>query len=309
MGVTMMVASSSSSSPSSLMWPAVGVKRRRRAPNLSSSNIEVSSLHYMTAFVHGGRGSSRLSKGIAVDGDHNIASLGMVWRDESSRGSNNSNANNNNNNNSSSSGPRRTLQSQESTTTRTTITTGANSGSASSNNSRNRGANAANHNRRGHSLRLSNKFGVGTTTAPTTSSSAGSSKRTMNTKRPPRWEREGDKLYAEVTKELDALTDTRLQHDNDEDNDDDDTGGSSSTNIRTLLMQLANISNNKQVTPIDVCQLLEPWTTTATITDIATDTTSKSSHNDKDNIKTETANETKTAEAISSSSMKDNSIS
>jgi superfamily II DNA/RNA helicase len=237
-----------------------------------------------------------MSKGILVDSYNNIVALKMVWRDASSRGTNNSNANNNNNsNNSNNNGPsRRTIQSQEPTRTTRTTTAANSGGRTTSTNSRNRGANAANHNRRGHTLRLLNNkasVGAGATTTTTTTTTT-SSKRTMNTKRPPRWEREGDKLYAEVTKELDAIT----YHDNDDDNtvdnnDDVDAGGSSS-NIRALLMQLANI-NNKQITPNDVCQLLEPWTTTTTTIDT---TTSNNGHNDHD---TETVDETITVEAIS----------
>lgn len=49
---------------------------------------------------------------------------------------------------------------------------------------RNRGANAANHNRKGHEFRLS-KYS-----------------RRKNTKRAPRWEREGDQLYAEISKRI-----------------------------------------------------------------------------------------------------------
>ena len=49
---------------------------------------------------------------------------------------------------------------------------------------RNRGANAANHNRRGHEFRLSNDS------------------KKKKTKRAPRWEREGDQLYAEISKQI-----------------------------------------------------------------------------------------------------------
>ncbi|KAL3794668.1 hypothetical protein HJC23_010096 [Cyclotella cryptica] len=54
---------------------------------------------------------------------------------------------------------------------------------------RNRGANAANHNRRGHEFRLNKKEGA---IRP----------RKTNAKRAPRWEREGDQLYAEVSKRI-----------------------------------------------------------------------------------------------------------
>jgi superfamily II DNA/RNA helicase len=62
---------------------------------------------------------------------------------------------------------------------------------------RNRGANQADHNRRGHEFRL-NKDNTG----------GGGGKqrvRKTNTKRPPRWEREGDNLYQEVSKQHEHL--------------------------------------------------------------------------------------------------------
>lgn len=49
-----------------------------------------------------------------------------------------------------------------------------------------RGANAANHNRRGHELRLNKDTRI----------------KKKNTKRAPRWEREGDQLYAEISKQI-----------------------------------------------------------------------------------------------------------
>ena len=92
--------------------------------------------------------------------------------------------------------------------------------------SRNRGANAANHNRRGHTFRLE-----------------GGNKKVHrkgnNTKRAPRWEREGDLLYAEVTKQL----------------LDSDKGESSNK----VLLSLAE----KKIESVqDVCDMLAPWTAT-----------------------------------------------
>ncbi|KAL9186521.1 hypothetical protein ACHAXT_005759 [Thalassiosira profunda] len=96
---------------------------------------------------------------------------------------------------------------------------------------RNRGANAANHNRRGHSFRLENKDGTT------------KRHRKSNTKRAPRWEREGDRLYAEVTKQLDAYQ----RHAGEDEN------------ASEGLLALAN----KQIESAqDVCEALEPWTAT-----------------------------------------------
>eukprot|EP00985_Skeletonema_marinoi_P004505 scaffold1957_cov118-Skeletonema_marinoi.AAC.12 len=72
---------------------------------------------------------------------------------------------------------------------------------------RNRGANQANHNRRGHEFRL-NKDSSGR------GGGGGRQRvRKTNTKRPPRWEREGDNLYQEVSKQhehLQLLAKTRV---------------------------------------------------------------------------------------------------
>ena len=70
----------------------------------------------------------------------------------------------------------------------------SNKGQRKKQQTRNRGANAANHNRRGHEFRL-NKDGTGRKQRS----------RKMNTKRPPRWEREGDNLYQEVSKQNEHL--------------------------------------------------------------------------------------------------------
>ena len=101
---------------------------------------------------------------------------------------------------------------------------------------RNRGANAANHNRRGHTFRLENN------------GNDRIRKKSTNTKRAPRWEREGDKLYAEVTKQLDSYRNIM---------DEDDDNSSSASN--ELLQSLAN----KKIASVqDVCELLEPWIAT-----------------------------------------------
>ncbi|KAL7537599.1 hypothetical protein ACHAWF_005836 [Thalassiosira exigua] len=89
---------------------------------------------------------------------------------------------------------------------------------------RNRGANAANHNRRGHSFRLNGD---------------GSTKKS-NTKRAPRWEREGDRLYAEVSKQLDSFEGNAM-----------DDG--------KVSVRLASLSNRRIKSAHDVCELLEPW--------------------------------------------------
>ena len=130
---------------------------------------------------------------------------------------------------------------------------------------RNRGANAASHNRRGHLLRISNKDGAAATTTTIAtggrrSSSSSSSSSTssspsgkMNTKRPPRWEREGDRLYAEVTKDLNEVF--LLASSNDErDNKEGDIqmGDNFVGNSIGRMM--------KPTSAQDVCRLLEPWT-------------------------------------------------
>ncbi|KAL9186127.1 hypothetical protein ACHAXT_005365 [Thalassiosira profunda] len=96
---------------------------------------------------------------------------------------------------------------------------------------RNRGANAANHNRRGHSFRLENKDGTT------------KRHRKSNTKRAPRWEREGDRLYAEVTKQLDGYQ----RHAGEDEN------------VGERLMALAN---KQMESAQDVCEALAPWTAT-----------------------------------------------
>ncbi|KAL3790331.1 hypothetical protein ACHAWO_000999 [Cyclotella atomus] len=58
--------------------------------------------------------------------------------------------------------------------------------SSPSQRNKSRGANAANHNRRGHELRLNKDTRI----------------KKKNTKRAPRWEREGDQLYAEISKQI-----------------------------------------------------------------------------------------------------------
>ena len=137
------------------------------------------------------------------------------------------------------SGSKRTQQQQEQATTYS--------------NSRNRGANSANHNRRGHSFRLSNK--EATLDGAGAGAGTGIRKRPINTKRPPRWEREGDKLYAEVTKELDALYDNGVA-------DDDGDDGSGDTNNSSNHVLLSLLANKKKIASAqDVCRLLGPWTT------------------------------------------------
>ncbi|KAL7491820.1 hypothetical protein ACHAWT_001082 [Skeletonema menzelii] len=68
------------------------------------------------------------------------------------------------------------------------------------NQTRNRGANQANHNRRGHEFRLNKDGGGGRG-----SGGVRQRVRKTNTKRPPRWEREGDNLYQEVSKQHEHL--------------------------------------------------------------------------------------------------------
>jgi len=110
--------------------------------------------------------------------------------------------------------------------------------------SRNRGANAANRNRRGHSFRLDNKNNDGNNNHRT--------RRKSNTKRAPRWEREGDNLYAEVTKRLSALGRSNSANDDDDDEN---------TNINASE-QLIALANERIGNVQDVCRLLEPWTFT-----------------------------------------------
>ncbi|KAL7470283.1 hypothetical protein ACHAXS_010511 [Conticribra weissflogii] len=92
--------------------------------------------------------------------------------------------------------------------------------------SRVRGANAANQNRRGHSLRTN---GDGNFIRQ---------QKRKNTKRAPRWEREGDRLYAEVSKQLTGPI--------------DETSGSSK-----VVQMLAEKSIESAQ---DVCEVLKPWT-------------------------------------------------
>ena len=108
--------------------------------------------------------------------------------------------------------------------------TSSSSSSSSQSNNRNRGANAANHNRRGHTLRFE-----GT-----------SLKKKKNTKRPPRWEKEGDKLYAEVTKQLDLYNNAK--------------GGGGVDGVTSESNEaLLSLTSKKISTVNDVCDLLEPW--------------------------------------------------
>ena len=83
---------------------------------------------------------------------------------------------------------------------------------------RNRGANAANHNRRGHEFRLSKDS------------------RRKNTKRAPRWEREGDQLYAEISKRI---------------NGEDEDG---------LNTYFESLTKNPIESVDDVHKFLKPWT-------------------------------------------------
>ena len=116
---------------------------------------------------------------------------------------------------------------------------------------RNRGANAANHNRRGHLLRTSSKDdtpGERRSSSSSSSSSSSDGKR-VNTKRPPRWEREGDRLYAEVTKDLNAILALEGSIGDDANDDDDVDSGGGGVGMRV-----------KPTSAQDVCRLLEPWT-------------------------------------------------
>ena len=91
-----------------------------------------------------------------------------------------------------------------------------------------RGANAANQNRRGHSFRINSD------------GSAKQSSRKKNTKRSPRWEREGDKLYAEVSKQLNVEIED----------------GSAEEGASKALQLLAN---QNIATVHDVCDVLKQW--------------------------------------------------
>lgn len=106
-------------------------------------------------------------------------------------------------------------------------------------NTRNRGANAADRNRRGHSFRQE-----GTEFRR---------RKSPNTKRPPRWEREGDNLYAEVTKQLDAYTKGGGANNNGEEDDNNDDA---------MSAHLLALTKEKIETAEDVCRLLGPWTAT-----------------------------------------------
>ena len=96
------------------------------------------------------------------------------------------------------------------------------------NQSRNRGANAANRNRRGHAFRLENKDGR--------------QRPKRKTKRAPRWEREGDDLYQEISKQLQTYQRARGEED----------GGASE---HLLSLAKTRISNAD-----DVYRSLDPWT-------------------------------------------------
>lgn len=108
-------------------------------------------------------------------------------------------------------------------------------GKTSSN--RNRGANAANHNRWGHSFRLNNKDEV--ENGRGNGSGGGKRVRKANTKRSPRWEREGDKLYAEVSKQLAGL----------DDGDDESEG----------VARLKSVADTHISCVQDVHNVLKPW--------------------------------------------------
>ena len=97
------------------------------------------------------------------------------------------------------------------------------------NQSRNRGANAANRNRRGHAFRLEN--------------SDGRQRPKKKTKRAPRWEREGDDLYQEISKQLQSYQRVRGE---------EEDGGASE---HLLSLAKTRISNAD-----DVYRSLEPWT-------------------------------------------------
>lgn len=115
---------------------------------------------------------------------------------------------------------------------------GSNQGGPSGgvNSNRNRGANAANRNRRGHSFRLNSD---GTARA-----------RKKNAKRAPRWEREGDNLYAEVTKKLDGYK--RF-------------GGGENDEERDISERLVALAGERIDTADDVRRVLKPWTAPAAV--------------------------------------------
>lgn len=117
---------------------------------------------------------------------------------------------------SSSSGPRRESQKSSS----------SNSRGQAPPKSRVRGANAANQNRRGHSFRTNGDGNYHR------------KQKSKNTKRAPRWEREGDRLYAEVSKQLTDPLDKATE------------------NIEVMQM----LANKSIETVHDVCEVLKPWT-------------------------------------------------
>lgn len=89
---------------------------------------------------------------------------------------------------------------------------------------RNRGANAANHNRRGHELRLTGHART----------------RPKKARRAPRWEREGDGLYAQVTTQMDGC-EKRIE----------------AGQVSERLLALAS---ERIATAEDVHRALSPWT-------------------------------------------------
>lgn len=80
----------------------------------------------------------------------------------------------------------------------------------------------------------------------------------MNNKRPPRWEREGDRLYAEVTKDLNAVLQLSINRNNDDDDESLVGGTGDGADIAVMM---------KPTSAQDVCRLLEPWTATIAATD------------------------------------------
>lgn len=112
------------------------------------------------------------------------------------------------------------------TSTVVTMSPRSQSSSPPKSQNRNRGANAANRNRRGHEFRVSSKQG-------------GSRPRKTNARRAPRWEREGDQLYAEVAKRISP----------DEDGDE------------TLNKYFIQMKDHPISTVQDVHTFLIPWTT------------------------------------------------
>ncbi len=143
--------------------------------------------------------------------------------------------------------------------------------STTNSNNRNRGANAADHNRRGHSFRLGNK--EISSDGADAGADAVIKRRPINTKRPPRWEREGDKLYAEVTKELDSLYDHGISSDDDGDDDDGDEFSGARSRSSVFLSLLG--SKKKIESAEDVCRLLEPWTTATVNVDTVGESSAK----------------------------------